>query len=562
MAKRFSPRRPGHLLLLCLLAVLPACENPEDEALASLQEANFRMTPADYLRAASIGDTEMLGHFLTAGMDVDTRGPDGGSALLVASERGHEDAVRLLLDAGADIDIRSRDGWTPLMTAAFNNRVPVVSLLLARGADPTKKDNSGWTALMQAVYKGHTQVAREIVSQTDEGLDRALLVAALMGHAEVARVLIDAGADKDSRTEENETPLMMAAQKGRLETVEMLLEAGVDTNLTNNVGDTAADLAMERGHAEIAALIQEAAMRQGRRDIADADGDGSDPGAADDPAPDAGPRADPGLADAGEDGAIAPADGSPSRVDRLDPDATPLPAVDAAGDRETALDPAMAAAAAEADREAALPVMSEEEWFRHHGLDLDDPAMLEDDPDGDGFTNAEEFVDNTDPHDSGSHPLHITKAVMIDYSSTEVPFVLEAVRDGTATVRRVDGGGTLTVREGDALGAFTVTGIRRRVISSKESVEADVSEVTLTERATGSETLLVRGQRARAGGSVATIQVPGRGGPVTVSDGQRFRLPVERGVEYQVFEVRPTQVVVRRVGGDATYTINPSGDSD
>lgn len=38
-------------------------------------------------------------------------------------------------------------------------------------------------------------------------------------------------------------------------------------------------------------------------------------------------------------------------------------------------------------------------WERRHGLDPTDPADYMDDPDQDGYTNLEEFLNNTDPHE-------------------------------------------------------------------------------------------------------------------------------------------------------------------
>ncbi len=525
---------------LLALTFLNSCNNPEESALKALRSANYKLTPSDYVRAASINDVEILKNFLVAGMDIDARGPEGDSALQVAAERGHIDALELLLASGANVDVRSKDGWTPLMTAAFYNRVDAVGVLLNNGADPSKKDNSGWTALMQAVYKGHTQIVTEMVKHGVKEMERSLLVAALMGHTEVARTLVNAGADINARTEENETPLMMAAQKGRLEAVEMLLAEGADAKLVNNVGDTAAAMAEERGHQELAALLQQAeqmqvdtAMTSDSEELpesAPAEG-------ADDKESEVADEQDVAtdeqlLADADETGSDAALFG-------VNPDATPLPA----NEDSTAAE------------EPALPEDPEARWFAEHNLDLSDPAMLERDPDGDGFTNAEEFVDDTDPHDGSSRPALITRAQMVDYSASEIPYVLEAVSGNAAQIARLDEGDVVTVIEGDTLGGFRVADITSRTISSKEAANADVSELTLESLENGSLTLLVRGQRASDSDAVASIQVPGQGAPISLRKNQEFQLPGEDNISYRVFEIRPTQVIVRSLGEGTTYTI-------
>ncbi len=560
MNPNISPLRA----LGCLLVVLTlaACDNPQEKALKALASENFKMTPSDFLRAASIGDEQILKYYIDAGMDINVRGPDQRSALLVTAERGHLGAMRLLIENGAEIDIRSRDGWTPLMVAAFNNQVEAVKLLIERGADPSKKDNSGWTALMQGVYKGHTQIVQVLADASDEDLGKALLVAALMGHADVLRSLLDAHADINARTEENETPLMLAAQKGRLEAVEVLLGAGADATLVNNVGDSAAAMAAERGHPQIAALIEEAAAIQTRRKAEEAARQAALPSPTPPTQPDSLPAQplDAALPPEPEPSSADIATASPPPA--IDPDATPAPALpETSPATESGTQPSIPSppdAPATSTRDARPPKLSEEAWFKHYNLDLNDPAMLQRDEDNDGFTNAEEFIDNTDPRDPSSHPPLIVRAVMVDYATTELPYVLEGVEAGTARIRKVDSGEIIQVSDGDMLAGMRVERIRKRVISSKESAQSDVSEVTLRDPDSGQTTLLVRGQRARAADTFAAIQVPGSGGPVNVREGQEFSLPGEQGIRYKVFEIRPRQVIIRQVGGDATYTVKMS----
>lgn len=562
-------KTPLQLATVCLLALiaLTGCDNPQEKALKALASENFKMTPSDFLRAASIGDEQMLRHYINAGMDINVRGADERGALLVTAERGHLGAMRLLIENGAELDIRSRDGWTPLMGAAINNQVEAVKLLLESGADPEKKDNSGWTALMQGVYKGHTQVVQALAQSSNEDSGRSLLVAALMGHADVLRSLLDANADINARTEDNETPLMLAAQKGRMEAVEVLLAAGADATLVNNVGDSAAAMAEERGHPQIAALIQEAATMQTRLKAEQAARQAALPTATPpsttefqtEQTTQPAEQADLQPPTTASASTPEPAPVSPGTL--IDPDATPAPAPvqsDSVVTPSAAPQPDRspeASAISVAEGQAPLPKLSEEEWFRHYNLDLNDSAMLQSDADGDGFTNAEEFIDDTNPRDPSSRPPLIVRAVMVDYASADLPFLLESVEGKTARVRKTDTGEILTVTDGDTLGGMKVERIRRRVISSKESSQADVSEVSLRDPASGQSTLLVRGQVARAADSFASIQLPGAGGPITVREGQEFSLPDEPGVRYMVFEVRPRQVIVRPVGGKATYTV-------
>jgi ankyrin repeat protein len=54
----------------------------------------------------------------------------------------------------------------------------------------------------------------------------------------IAEVLLSAGADKDAKDKDGETPLRRAAESGHKECVELLLSAGADKDAKNNDGWT------------------------------------------------------------------------------------------------------------------------------------------------------------------------------------------------------------------------------------------------------------------------------------------------------------------------------------
>src|SRR5467141_3767315 len=62
------------------------------------------------------------------------------------------------------------------------------------------------------------------------------------------------------------------------------------------------------------------------------------------------------------------------------------------------------------------------EWLEQFGLPIADANVLEQDPDGDGFTNLEEWQGHTNPTDRNSHPEYYTKLKLI--SASEEPFRL------------------------------------------------------------------------------------------------------------------------------------------
>ena len=72
---------------------------------------------------------------------------------------------------------------------------------------------------------------------------------------EVARLLIEAGADVNATAAGGYTPLHIAASNGNREMVILLLESGADRTARCDQDKTAADYARERGHAQVLAML-------------------------------------------------------------------------------------------------------------------------------------------------------------------------------------------------------------------------------------------------------------------------------------------------------------------
>ena len=82
------------------------------------------------------------------GGEIDNGDEWGCTALHAASNKGHDDVVKVLLAGGAKIDMEDNDGETPLFKAALKGHASVVEQLLARGAQPDVRTVTGATALM------------------------------------------------------------------------------------------------------------------------------------------------------------------------------------------------------------------------------------------------------------------------------------------------------------------------------------------------------------------------------------------------------------------------------
>ncbi len=80
---------------------------------------------------------------------------------------------------------------------------------------------------------------------------RPLHSAAAARHVDVCAILLEAGADPNSRQHGGFTPLLEAAQHGDAELASLLLRHGADPGMRLANGKTAADLAQEAGATEL-----------------------------------------------------------------------------------------------------------------------------------------------------------------------------------------------------------------------------------------------------------------------------------------------------------------------
>lgn len=95
---------------------------------------------------------------------------------------------------------------------------------------------------VRAILKVHPD--KRLTSMKVSGDGTALHLAAFHGRPGVAAVLIEFGADVNSRGSNNRTPLHMACQMNRVLAVRVLLENGADTSLVDAAGYTARALAV------------------------------------------------------------------------------------------------------------------------------------------------------------------------------------------------------------------------------------------------------------------------------------------------------------------------------
>lgn len=100
--------------------------------------------------------------------DLNHPGPDGDTALHLASLFGHSDCVQALLNGGADANtVNPDDGSTALHDAAAGGYVEICELILAK-ANPSivlKSDEDGDTPLHNAARGNHIDVVKLLLAR-------------------------------------------------------------------------------------------------------------------------------------------------------------------------------------------------------------------------------------------------------------------------------------------------------------------------------------------------------------------------------------------------------------
>ena len=78
------------------------------------------------------------------------------------------------------------------------------------------------------------------------------------------------------------------------------------------------------------------------------------------------------------------------------------------------------------------------EWIEQFGLPIADADVLEQDPDGDGFNNFDEWQGHTNPIDRNSHPDYLTKLKLKSFSQEPFRLVFASRTEDTFGINTID----------------------------------------------------------------------------------------------------------------------------
>ena len=190
----------------------------------------------------------------------------GSTALMLAAELGHVEAIDILLGRGADVSASDDAGATALSFASDNGHVEAITLLLGRGADANTSDGEGFTPVWGAAGGGHVEAMKALLDYTGGGADvnkvnntgeTPLYAASQGGHVAAMKLLLDRGADTSKADTSGKTPVYIASQNGNADAVHVLLKAGADARVAANNGRTALHCAARGGYLDVVRVLAE-----------------------------------------------------------------------------------------------------------------------------------------------------------------------------------------------------------------------------------------------------------------------------------------------------------------
>ncbi|XP_071088856.1 uncharacterized protein [Haliotis cracherodii] len=190
-----------------------------------------------------------------------------GNSLLHLACAGANTAIVQHVLSPYNINTRGQDGQTPVMVAAGNGHQNVFDLLVSKKADLTLVDDQGNTAIVQHVVTPSNINIRGQYGRTP------VIVAACKGNRKVFDLLVSKKADLtlvddhgntatiqhvlsssniNTRGQDGHTPVMVAACKGHQRVFDLLVSKKADLTLLNDHGNSLLHLACDGGNTAIA----------------------------------------------------------------------------------------------------------------------------------------------------------------------------------------------------------------------------------------------------------------------------------------------------------------------
>jgi ankyrin repeat protein len=242
----------------------------------------------EFIQAISNGaDVDRVAEMLRQGADASLRDQHGLTPLIAATMRGKPEVIRLLLNQGADVNAMDGGGRMPLGWAAGAGNMEAVRLMLDSGAEVNATDFYERTALVLAVQGRHTEIVNLLKAHgaDDYALTLNLMDAVVNNDFETTQAILDYGLNANVKTPHGTShtnfrmsgcavnPWAIREGINQLRTApkdesviifaytprmfQLLLDHGADINTRDTNGDTALTITAAYGDPEVTRFLLE-----------------------------------------------------------------------------------------------------------------------------------------------------------------------------------------------------------------------------------------------------------------------------------------------------------------
>jgi len=200
-------------------------------------------------------------------------------------------------------------------------------------------------------------------------------------------------------------------------------------------------------------------------------------------------------------------------------------------------------------------------WVQKYDLPYWEGDLKDQDPDGDRFSNLDEFLANTDPRDKTSVPPYYTKLRLGKFISVPFRLIFTSSPDEgqTFAINTKDKGGRTQFLE---MGAM-IEGTPYKLLSyapkkiEENEIEKDVSELTIENTETGQKIVLVANKEANDPTSFAEFVYLYDGSKFKVKKDDEFTLTPETDRKYKLIDISEREAVIKDLKSGEQQKISP-----
>jgi hypothetical protein len=188
------------------------------------------------------------------------------------------------------------------------------------------------------------------------------------------------------------------------------------------------------------------------------------------------------------------------------------------------------------------------DWLEQFDLPIAEADVLFQDPDKDGFSNLEEWQNQTNPSDKNSHPSFVAKLKMKSFAREPFHLVFASRVGGTFALNANDPKDpTQFLKLGDSVRGtkFAIVKFNEKYDRNQYGTKIDVSELVLENRDTREQLTLVKERVTISPETVANlVYLWGGRREFAVKKDQEFSLKPEERIKYKLVDVQPGEAVI------------------